>query len=211
VGRHIPVSQAGWNADRCACGAAKDRRSSACRSCYSALPKTKQCTGCGISKKVDDFYFRRSAGRPLPQCKCCTNSRPKPDYSPITRSRPGHYKRVASRLMQRRRTDPIFKLADNLRRNLRQCLHRHSGKKASPTLTLLDCSVAEFRAFIEAQWRPGMTWANWGRQRDCWQLDHIRPVASFDLNDPEQLRACFHYSNYQPLWTSENAAKGARH
>ena len=49
------------------------------------------------------------------------------------------------------------------------------------------------------------------RHKDRWQLDHIRPVSSFDLTDPAQQRACFHFSNFQPLWMPDNIRKGAKH
>lgn len=50
-----------------------------------------------------------------------------------------------------------------------------------------------------------MTWDNLGE----WQIDHRKPCVSFDLTDPEQQRACFHYSNLQPLWEADNKAKWA--
>jgi hypothetical protein len=40
-------------------------------------------------------------------------------------------------------------------------------------------------------------------------LDHIRPIASFDLADARQQAACFHFTNYQPLWAPDNARKKA--
>lgn len=200
--------------DLCACGGPRDRRAAKCRRCYSERPAAKPCTGCDRVLPVSSFYLRGNGGL-ISRCKQCVAGRKRaPElsrrYNAASRARPGHYRAVAQRLMRRRATDPSHKLADNLRRNLRQCIHRHSGSKPSPTLDLLGCTVGEFKSFIERQWSTGMSWENWGRTRNCWQLDHVRPVASFDLNDPDQLRACFHFSNYQPLWAIENAAKGAR-
>ena len=50
-----------------------------------------------------------------------------------------------------------------------------------------------------------MTWENYPE----WEIDHIRPMASFDLTDPEQQRQCCHYSNLQPMWSEENWSKNS--
>jgi len=47
----------------------------------------------------------------------------------------------------------------------------------------LGCSESELLQHLERQFEPGMTWENWPR---VWHLDHVRPLASFDLVDPEQ-------------------------
>jgi hypothetical protein len=57
------------------------------------------------------------------------------------------------------------------------------------------------------RFRPGMTWENYG---PVWHVDHIKPCAKFDLTDPDQQRACFHFSNLQPLFADENLRKGGR-
>ena len=198
------------NADFCSCGNPKDIRAQECRGCYSALPVEKVCTGCRQLLPISMYYFRRATGKPMPECKACVSARPKPErqreYERKTRIRPGHYKRVAARLTARRRSDPLFKLAANLRQAVRNAV-KLGAKKDAPTLKLIGCSVEEFRAHIEDQWRHGMSWANWGQRSDDWQLDHIRPVSSFDLSDSAELRKCFHFTNFQPLWTYENARK----
>lgn len=51
-----------------------------------------------------------------------------------------------------------------------------------------------------------MSFENYGE----WHIDHIRPLASFDLRDPDQVKAACHFSNLQPLWAAENIRKGAR-
>ena len=56
-----------------------------------------------------------------------------------------------------------------------------------------------------------MDWGNHGRQEGvrCWEMDHIRPLSSFDLTNPEQLRRAQHWSNFQPLSAADNNTKKA--
>ena len=50
-----------------------------------------------------------------------------------------------------------------------------------------------------------LIWDNYGQKG--WVIDHILPCCSFDLSKPEEQRKCFHYSNLQPLWESDNLRK----
>lgn len=79
--------------------------------------------------------------------------------------------------------------------------------KSARTMDLLGCSMDFFMAYMETQFRSGMSWENYGRYG--WHIDHIRPCASFDLGIAEEQRECFHWSNMQPLWAEENIKKGA--
>lgn len=81
-------------------------------------------------------------------------------------------------------------------------------KKHRRTLELLGCSTEGLRDHLEKQFKPGMTWDNHGQPG--WEIDHIRPCASFDLSDPAQQAKCFHYTNLQPLWGPDNWAKSAK-
>jgi hypothetical protein len=56
-----------------------------------------------------------------------------------------------------------------------------------------------------------MTWDNYGE----WQIDHITPLRFRDpetgeLPTLEQTIERLHYLNTQPMWASENMAKGNR-
>tara|TARA_B110000008_G_scaffold43335_2_gene40945 strand:- start:6326 stop:6991 length:666 start_codon:yes stop_codon:yes gene_type:complete len=117
--------------------------------------------------------------------------------------RPEAKKRINARLRERRKTDPQFRLARNLRSRLRKAL---KGKnKSASTISLLGCSIPHLKDHLEKQFLPGMTWENHG---PVWHVDHMMPCASFDLIDPEQQRQCCHYTNLQPLWGPENISKG---
>ena len=104
----------------------------------------------------------------------------------------------------RSKTDPIFKFIKNQRKRVWKVL---KGKhKCKSTIELLGCSAEYCWNHLEQQFKPGMTRDNYG----LWHVDHITPCASFDLNDPEQQKFCFHYTNLQPLWAIDNIKKGAK-
>lgn len=106
--------------------------------------------------------------------------------------------------LRRKSEDPAFRLLLNLRGRVRDLLR---GKRKAAH-GLVGCSLDELRSHLESQFRDGMSWENYGRKG--WHVDHIRPCDAFDLNDPEQQRAAFHYTNLQPLWWHENLRKGAK-
>ena len=78
--------------------------------------------------------------------------------------------------------------------------------KSSGTIELLGCSILELKNHLQNKFVEGMSWENYGE----WQIDHIRPCASFNLINEEDQRLCFHYTNLQPLWAEENNRKGAK-
>lgn len=109
---------------------------------------------------------------------------------------------------QRRNTDSNFKLRMNLRHRVWAALQTDSASKSTGIDDLIGCSLDELVQYLTAKFADGMSWENYGR--DGWHIDHIRPCASFNLSSPEQQRQCFHYTNLQPLWATENIRKGAR-
>jgi len=102
--------------------------------------------------------------------------------------------------------DPLFKLLEGLRTRIRIAIKSQAGEKAEKTMELLGCSVQYVRDHLESQFTEGMTWENYGE----WHIDHIRPCASFNLEDPEEQKKCFHWTNLQPLWAADNFAKSDR-
>ena len=105
-------------------------------------------------------------------------------------------------LRERRQQDAQFRIMGALRTRIGNAL-KGVGAKSAKTEELLDCSVEFFMRHIQHQFTEGMSWDNYGD----WEIDHIRPCASFDLTKPEQQRECFSWRNQQPLWKEANARK----
>jgi len=111
--------------------------------------------------------------------------------------------KINARAISAYRNDPQVRLAANLRNRLRSALK--GVNKSASTLELLGCNTEELKNHIEDQFTEGMNWDNVMNGKI--HIDHIRPCASFDLTDPEQQRACFNYTNLQPLWAEDNLRK----
>lgn len=116
------------------------------------------------------------------------------------------YPQTFARNRERCATDIQFALAMRLRARIHKALRACGVERSIRTAQLLGCSVAEFRSHVERQFTKGMAWEN----RSEWHLDHIRPIASFDLTDLEQQRVCFHFTNIRPLWRRANQQKSAQ-
>ena len=74
----------------------------------------------------------------------------------------------------------------------------------------LGCDVETLKNHIENQFTEGMSWDIYGQ----FHIDHICPIKyKKDGKDPtlEEVIARLHYTNTQPMWASENIAKGNRY
>ena len=127
-----------------------------------------------------------------------------------------HREEILTELSHERKLNP----ANTLRVRISKIL---SGRiKTGSAVRDLGCSISELRAYLEAQFQPGMSWDNRGRCPACrevkkhgwcihgWHIDHKIPLAKFDLTDREQFLKAVHYTNLQPLWAPENLSKGAK-
>jgi len=111
-----------------------------------------------------------------------------------------YYKRKQRHLYK---NDPNHKIKVLLRTRIYIAMKSFGTKKSAKTQELIGCSAHQFKEHIESQFRPGMTWENYGK----WHIDHIKPCSSFNLSDPEEQKKCFNYMNLQPLWAVDNLKK----
>ena len=105
--------------------------------------------------------------------------------------------KIAVRRKQRLKTDLLFSIRCKFRSLVSGAFKRIGQNKPAKTEQLLGCSWLEAKAHFERLFQEGMRWDNHGE----WHIDHIRPVASFEL---DELHLMNHISNLQPLWAEEN-------
>ena len=96
--------------------------------------------------------------------------------------------------------------------NARQCTHGQistlgSGYKGNHPNKTTGLGRESMMIYIGLQFEGDMNWQNYG---DVWEIDHIRPKASFDLADPKQFKLCFNWINLQPLSREDNISKADR-
>lgn len=107
---------------------------------------------------------------------------------------------------ERARKDHVFRLIKNVRCRIYMALRQSNAAKNNRTMRLVGCTVSELVRHLESQFTEGMSWSNMGE----WHIDHIVPCAAFDLTDPTQQHAAFHFTNMQPLWARDNMTKSAK-
>jgi len=108
---------------------------------------------------------------------------------------------------KRYRLDINFKLAISLRNRFNKALK--NNQKYGSAVKMLGCSIEEFKIYFESLFTEGM---NWEKVFDgSIHIDHKRPLASFDLNIPENQEKACHYTNLQPLWAVDNIKKGDKY
>lgn len=102
---------------------------------------------------------------------------------------------------------PHARVAHNQRKRLARAA---LGRFCKPsTFDALGCSGEFLKFWLESKWKPGMSWENYGKTG--WHIDHIRPLASFDLTQEKEQKLAFHFLNLQPLWAHENLSKSDKY
>lgn len=100
--------------------------------------------------------------------------------------------------------DPYKKLIHYTRVRMNDCLRE---KKDFSVKGVIYFNHDDFVNHISSLFKDGMSWDNYGK--NGWHVDHIKPLASFDLSNEEDLKEALSLQNLQPLWGGDNCAKGS--
>jgi hypothetical protein len=92
-----------------------------------------------------------------------------------------------------------------LKENIRSRINLALKNKSNSSEKLLGCSIEEYIVYLEQQFDQNMNWENYGKY---WEIDHKKPISTFDLTKKQEIKECFNYKNTQPLSIDENRKKG---
>jgi len=97
----------------------------------------------------------------------------------------------------------INQIFNNITKTTYKTLLKQNVNKIYTYLQLLGCNLLEFEVYLLEKLKDGMTFDNYGK----WEIDHIKPISLFNLNNENELFECCNYKNLQPLWKIDNILK----
>jgi hypothetical protein len=186
---------------------------------------------CKCKKKKSIIHFYKDSSKPYGygySCKECGLRVAKERYSTLDKeARLSYYYKNKQKVRERQKqyeietkiirrlyyrewertkmnNDPVYRIRKTLNNRLRAALKKK--KKNNSILELCGVGLELVKQHLESQFKDGMSWDNHGK----WHIDHIIPISSFNLLDPEEVKKACHYTNLQPLWSYENLAKGSK-
>jgi len=96
--------------------------------------------------------------------------------------------------------EPIKYIINLQRHQIYRIMQQTNLEKTQPSIEYLGCSAVYFKEYISKKMTTEMTFENI-------HYDHIKPVSIFDLNNPDELLKCCHYTNFHPLLATDNLEK----
>jgi len=188
----------------------------------------KQCKKCNVEKSLDQFYNKK--GEPDGKhryCNTCMRQEKKEYYNLTKDKRADYYKKYRAENKEyfneycnnhyhtkkelyrewnreQYKSNPEFKLKHLVIGRIYSALQSYQTLKNDKTVEYLGCSIGEYYEYLKGMFNENMNWDNHG---EYWEIDHIKPCSSFNLEDLNEQIKCFHYTNLQPLTISENRKK----
>ena len=95
------------------------------------------------------------------------------------------------------------KCRSRIHSRLKYFLKNPNLKNKDLIFDLIGCSIKEYKEHIEKYFifDKEMNWANYGHY---WEVDHILPVDSFDLQNEIEVLEAFHFSNVRAIKIGDN-------
>jgi hypothetical protein len=192
----------------------------------------KKCKKCNIEQPLTEFFNRKdSKDGKHRYCKICLKPLNDQWYQDNKESRVDYYKTYrnqnkeyfnkysnnhyhSNKELYREwnknlyHSDPAFRVKHVTNARIFAALKTYQTLKLNRTIEYLGCTMEEYTQYLEQQFTQDMNWDNYG---EYWEIDHIKPIDAFDLNDETQLYEAFNYTNTQPLKKEDNREKSNKY
>src|ERR1035437_1526811 len=164
----------------------------------------KWCNGCKSFKDIKCFNRNKSTITKLSnRCKKCNSEYKK--KMEVTKEWSEKRRRRWNKWIKIKKNRDRKRLIGKLSGRIRSALKRVGIKKSNRTSELLGCNIYKLKTHLQSKFSKKMSWDNCGE--NGWHIDHIIPCRAFNLLNEEEQKKCFHYTNLQPLWNTDNHLK----
>lgn len=170
------------------------------------MPDQKMCKKCCELQSSDNFRLGENV------CYECTKSKlyewrqdNAEQFHKICakyRSKDGYQEKNNKYKRDNYNNNPQERKRRHYRMYLRDYIFR--GKVSKKIDTIVGLSQEQMRDWLEFNFKPGMTWDNYGT---FWNLDHVKPCCAFDLTEKQEIYNCFSWKNTLPVYCKENLEK----
>lgn len=181
--------------------------------------ETKVCKKCEIEKPYNEFNKDKYSKDGLRyRCRECTREEYRNYYNNNISNeieRQVNYQRNNKVEVKKRRNlrvkkkydnDSIYKIKALLRNRMKIFFKTKNVNINKKIFEIVGCTPNELKIHIESQFKEGMCWEN--HKQDGWHIDHIIPLSSAETE--EEINGLCHFTNLQPLWSTENYKKGKK-
>lgn len=186
----------------------KRRAGSRCKKCHNAREREKVAGRSEEERERRRLYIRKYIAANRQKINKATQALRERNPQPY-RDSVAKWRKANPEYTKRYSGTPYWRLRNAVARRLVLCIRRGT-KGGRSTFDLLGYSYDQLRTHLERQFKPGMSWDNYGKYG--WHIDHIIPVSSFYFETPDDpaFKACWALTNLRPLWAEQNHSKGAR-
>ena len=169
----------------------------------------KICPNCKVCKTRDSYYILKEGGQLSTYCKECElikyNWNNKPRQETKQKWRKNNPEKIRTYNLKYhhevRKHNTNYVITQTIRSRIHKLLN---SEKELNTITYLGCSIEYFKKWLEFQFSSNMSWDNYG---SSWEIDHVKPCASFDLTIEKSQLECFNWKNCSPLKVETNRSK----
>ena len=167
----------------------------ACRSCETETQrnrrnKEKDEDPEKYHKKWADYYAKTKD----------ENKKAKQNWISIPENRDKRNEYIRKYKADRRLNDNAYKLFENHRKKIWKSL----TNKSNSSKELLGCDIENYVNWITYTMSDEMTWDNYGTY---WNIDHLVPVNTFDITNPDEAKKAFNWKNTWAMLSSDNFSK----